>query len=42
MAIATTCGHDRRGNETGNDEIKLIAAEYKKWAIKQGLLTKEE
>lgn len=42
MAIATTCGHDRRGNETGNDEIKLIAAEYKKWATKQGLLTKEE
>lgn len=41
MAIASTCGHDRRGNETGSDEIQLIAAEYKKWAIKQGLITQE-
>ena len=41
MAIASTCGHDRRGNETGSDEIQLIAAEYKKWAIEQGLITQE-
>ena len=36
MAIASTCGHDRRGNETESDEIQLVAAEYKKWAIAQG------
>lgn len=37
MAIATTCGHDRRGNETESDEIQMVAQEYKKWATKQGL-----
>lgn len=42
MAIASTCGHDRRGNETESDEIQLVAAEYKKWAIKQGLISPEE
>lgn len=31
MAIAETCGHDRRGNETGNDDISLIAQDFKKW-----------
>lgn len=41
MAIASTCGHDRRGNETESDEIQLVAAEYKKWAIKQGLISQE-
>ncbi len=41
MAIASTCGHDRRGNETESDEIQLVAAEYKNWAIKQGIITQE-
>ena len=31
MAIASTCGHDRRGNETDSDEIQLISQKYKKW-----------
>ena len=41
MSIASTCGHDRRGNETESDEIQLVAAEYKKWAIAQGLISQE-
>lgn len=32
MAIASTCGHDRRGNETDSDEIMQVASAYKKWA----------
>lgn len=31
MAIAGTCGHDRRGNEIESDDIKLVATEYKAW-----------
>lgn len=31
MAVAETCGHDRRGNETGNDDISLISQDFKKW-----------
>lgn len=38
MAIAETCGHDRRGNEIELDEIRLISAEYKKWESKQYML----
>lgn len=34
MALVSTCGHDRRGNETDSDEIALVAEEYKKWAEK--------
>ncbi len=37
MAIAATCGHDRRGNETDSDEIMQVASEYKKWAEKHQL-----
>ena len=33
MAVAETCGHDRRGKETKDDDIKQIANEFKKWAI---------
>ena len=40
MAIANTCGHDRRGNSTDSDEIQLVAKEYRKWAIEQGLCRK--
>ena len=31
MAVAETCGHDRRGNEIEDDDIKDIAIEFKKW-----------
>lgn len=34
MAIAETCGHDRRGNIKNEDDILKIANEFKKWAIK--------
>jgi len=32
MAIAETCGHDRRGNPKEGDDISNIANEFKKWA----------
>ncbi|WP_425379891.1 restriction endonuclease subunit M [Spiroplasma endosymbiont of Stenodema calcarata] len=34
MAIAETCGHDRRGNEISEDDIKNISKEYKEWELK--------
>lgn len=37
MAIADTCGHDRRGNEIDSDDIKKIAKLYKEWEAKQDL-----
>ena len=33
MAIANTCGHDRRGNEIESDDIKDIAVEFRKWCL---------
>jgi len=42
MAIASTCGHDRRGNEIESDEIQLVAEEYKKWAKAQNLIKQED
>ena len=32
MAVAETCGHDRRGNPLPKDDIKQVADEFKKWA----------
>lgn len=32
MAIAETCGHDRRGNVKEEDDIAQISNEFKKWA----------
>lgn len=32
MAIAETCGHDRRGNVKDEDDISKISGEFKKWA----------
>jgi len=32
MAIAETCGHDRRGNVKDEDDISKIPMEFKKWA----------
>lgn len=37
MAICSTCGHDRRGNEIYDDDIQLVANEYHKWAKDHGL-----
>lgn len=31
MAIADTCGHDRRGNEIASDDIQHVAAKYHEW-----------
>lgn len=31
MAIAETCGHDRRGNAKAEDDIQDIAQQFKKW-----------
>ena len=32
MCIAETCGHDRRGNQKGDDDIVKIPNEFRKWA----------
>ncbi len=32
MCVAENCGHDRRGNKTGTDDISKISAQFKKWA----------
>lgn len=37
MAIAETCGHDRRGNETEQDDISEIASQFKEWKKKVNL-----
>lgn len=43
MAIADSCGHDRRGGETEEDDIIEIAPKYKEWAKKQNdLLFRDE
>jgi len=31
MAICNSCGHDRRGNETKEDDIQLVSKAYKEW-----------
>lgn len=31
MCVAENCGHDRRGNENGIDDISSISAQFKKW-----------
>jgi type I restriction enzyme M protein len=36
MAVAETCGHDRRGKALPEDDIKKVADEFKKWAKKHG------
>jgi type I restriction enzyme M protein len=40
MAVAETCGHDRRGKEKEDDDIKKIAEEFKKWAEKHNFKLK--
>ena len=42
MAIAETCGHDRRGNEILSDDIKEVAKEYHQWAQAQGIVERED
>lgn len=31
MAIADSCGHDKRGNRINDDDVSHISEEYKKW-----------
>ena len=31
MCICETCGHNRRGQETEEDDISLVSEAYKKW-----------
>lgn len=42
MAIAETCGHDRRGNEILSDDIKEVAKEYHQWAQAQRIVERED
>ena len=37
MAIAESCGHDRRGNETEQDDINEIANQFNEWKKKVNL-----
>lgn len=37
MAVAETCGHDRRGKELSGDDILTVSEEFKKWARKNSL-----
>mgnify|MGYP003964313021 CR=1 FL=1 len=34
MAVAETCGHDRRGKETKDDDILKVADNFKEWSKK--------
>lgn len=42
MAIADTCGHDRRGNEIASDDIRNVAEEYHKWMKDHPLEERED
>lgn len=33
MCVADNCGHDRRGNETEDDDISQVAEKFKQWCI---------
>jgi len=35
MAVAETCGHDRRGNIKEEDDVSEVAEEFHKWAKKE-------
>ncbi|MFU2192824.1 restriction endonuclease subunit M [Methanobacterium sp. MZD130B] len=37
MAVADTCGHDRRGNPTGSDDISKVAEKYHQWRKKNNV-----
>ena len=34
MAVAETCGHDRRAKVTDDDDIAKIAPKFKEWQLK--------
>ena len=38
MAVAETCGHDRRGNETEDDDILKISEEFHVWRKKNSVV----
>lgn len=37
MAVAETCGHDRRGNPTSSDDISVVSEQYHKWRIENNV-----
>ena len=37
MAVCETCGHDRRGNLTEDDDILNVASNFKKWREENGI-----
>ena len=37
MAVADTCGHDRRGNPTSFDDISNVSKEYHQWRVKNNV-----
>ncbi len=37
MAVCDTCGHDRRGNICGDDDISLVAEKYNQWRTQNGI-----
>ncbi|MGQ4874820.1 MAG: restriction endonuclease subunit M, partial [Promethearchaeia archaeon] len=41
MAVAETCGHDRRGKALDDDDIMKMAEEFKKWAYEHDIKFKE-
>lgn len=32
MAVAETCGHDRRGNLREEDDVSDVAGKFREWA----------
>lgn len=42
MAVAETCGHDRRGKPIKSDEIRDIAPKYREWLKDQEIATRED
>lgn len=41
MAIAETCGHDRRGNVIADDDVAKISASFHEWCMSNGINIKK-
>ena len=37
MAVAETCGHDRRGNFVDDDDISKISLKFREWQLKNNV-----
>ena len=37
LAVAETCGHDRRGNFVDNDDISKISLKFREWQLKNNI-----